>query len=138
MPLGGAANRHPARQGRLLVKREAGGVVEDVACGEERRVDVDCRSGDPQIVGVVSIMERMTGTSAGKSQLSSNCEQLVAEGDDRRGLNRFLEPLAPGVAPPSDECPVSEFAYGDGRQKDLITRHVGDLRLEPLAATAAE
>lgn len=83
-------------------------------------------------------MERMTGISAGESQLGRNREQRVRDGYDGDGLDRFLEAFAPSVAPAGDERAISELAHGDGCQEDLVPRHLGDPRLEPLSATPAE
>ncbi|MGH9186121.1 MAG: hypothetical protein ACRD0U_09955 [Acidimicrobiales bacterium] len=50
------------------------------------------------------IVERMTGTAAGESQLGGCCERLVGDGNDGGGLDRFLKALALGLAPSGDKC----------------------------------
>lgn len=86
------------------MQRQPGSVFKDAVCGEERCPDVDCRGCDPKVVGVTPIVERMTDAAAGESQLGSWGEQLVADGHDGGGLDRFFQALAPGLAPPGDKC----------------------------------
>jgi hypothetical protein len=55
-----------------LVEAQPRGVGEDAVSGEERRADVDGRSGDPQVVGVRSVVQRMTGAPTAESKFGDS------------------------------------------------------------------
>lgn len=51
------------------MEAEADAAFEDGVSGEERRVDVDGRGCDPEVVGVDSFVERMSDLSAAVAKL---------------------------------------------------------------------
>jgi hypothetical protein len=99
---------------------------------------VDGRGGDPEIVGVAAVVEGVAGEPTFVAKLGNGTEQSVADGDDRGRLDRRLEPLSARLTPLCNECPVSEFADGDGCEEDLLSGHALDVGLEAGAATATQ
>jgi len=65
----------------------------------------------------------MTDAAAGESQLGGCGEQLVADGNDGGGLDRFFEALAPGLAPPGDKCAVAELSRIEGGGERFVLVH---------------
>jgi len=73
----------------LTVEAEPGYVGEDGVRREERRVDVDCRRRDPEIVGVDRFMQRVSVPSAPVAELRNRDggeEHLVAGHETDMGL----------------------------------------------------
>jgi hypothetical protein len=54
--------------------------IEDAVGSEERRADLDRAGGDPQVVGVRSVSQGMSKTTAGVTELGDRCEQAIADG----------------------------------------------------------
>lgn len=117
---------------------EAWRVFEDAVNSEQRRRDVDRRRCDPQVIGVASIVKRVTGASADVAYLRSRGDQRVTDGNNRRRSDRLLEPLAPRCTPSCDERAVAEFADSDGCQKDLVPRHEPYVSAELRASALTE
>lgn len=110
------------RTGQLREQRQARRVVEDAVGREEWGVDVDRTRGDPEVVGVRAVGQRMANQAAGMAHRGSFGQQRVADGHDGRRGDRFFEPVASRLAPFGDERAVAQFADGDSGQEQLVAR----------------
>jgi hypothetical protein len=77
------------------VEREPRSALEDSVGSEEGCPDVDRRGGDPEVVGVGSVAERMPRLSARESKIGGGREQPIAHRDNGGRLDRLFKALAP-------------------------------------------
>jgi hypothetical protein len=56
------------------MERQTGCAVEDLVGGQQRSADVHGRRSDPEVVGVASIVQRVTSLSARHSELGHGSE----------------------------------------------------------------
>ena len=76
---------------------------------------------------MAAIVKRVTGGSAGESELGGDGQEFVADGDDGGGVDGSLEPLASSVGPAGDEGAVAEFGHRGGGQEELVAGEQRDL-----------
>lgn len=126
------------RRWALSVEGETRHAFEHHVSGEQRRADVNCRSSDPEVVGVDRLVERMSDLAACVTQLRCGGQQGIAHWDDGGRCDRLLQPLSALVSPAGDECAVAELRDGDRCEEHLMSGHEPDLWFEAGASAPAD
>jgi hypothetical protein len=94
---------------RLVGEREPRRVGEDSIRCDERCADVEGACRYPQIVGVNPISEWLANLSARESELRDLDHQRVGDGNHRRRLDAFFQPLTTSGAPAIDQRPEPQL-----------------------------
>lgn len=117
---------------------QPGHVGEDAIGGDERRVDVDGRRRDPEILVMCTIGQGMPVAAAFEAEVRHRVEQGVGDGHDGGGRDGGLEAGAACVTPLCDEGPVAKLGNGLHGEEQLVARQSSDKCVEAGSPASTE